>query len=172
MKPANVVDSSAWLEYLGDTARAKTFAAAIEDTENLVVPAICVFEVFRKVRRERGESEALLVTAAMQAGRVEPVDLSLALEAARHDLPLADSLIYATARRHDAILWTQDEHFKDLPGVRRHRRASPGGIFCNLARIVLLYSPSACCRNSGSRFDLGQKCRCALLEDISLFPVE
>jgi predicted nucleic acid-binding protein len=116
--PANVVDSSAWLEYLGDTPRAKTFAAAIEDTENLVVPAICIFEVFRKVRRERGESAALVVAAAMQAGLVEPVDLALVLQAARLELPLADSLIYATAERHEATLWTQDEHFKDLPGVK------------------------------------------------------
>jgi predicted nucleic acid-binding protein len=116
--PANVVDSSAWLEYLGDTPRAKTFAAAIEDTDNLVVPAICIFEVFRKVRRERGESAALVVAAAMQAGLVEPVDLALVLQAARLELPLADSLIYATAERHEATLWTQDEHFKDLPGVK------------------------------------------------------
>jgi predicted nucleic acid-binding protein len=116
--PANVVDSSAWLEYLGDTPRAKTFAAAIEDTENLVVPAICIFEVFRKVRRERGESAALVVAAAMQAGLVEPVDLALVLQATRLELPLADSLIYATAERHEATLWTQDEHFKDLPGVK------------------------------------------------------
>jgi predicted nucleic acid-binding protein len=116
--PANVVDSSAWLEYLGDTPRAKTFAAAIEDTDNLVVPAICIFEVFRKVRRERGESAALVVAAAMQAGLVEPVDLALVLQATRLELPLADSLIYATAERHEATLWTQDEHFKDLPGVK------------------------------------------------------
>jgi predicted nucleic acid-binding protein len=116
--PANVVDSSAWLEYLGDTPRARTFAAAIEDTENLVVPAICIFEVFRKVRRERGESAALVVAAAMQAGLVEPVDLALVLQATRLELPLADSLIYATAERHEATLWTQDEHFKDLPGVK------------------------------------------------------
>lgn len=118
MSTANVVDSSAWLEYLTDSRRAGLFAAAIEDSENLVVPAICLYEVFKKVLRERGESAALQVASLMQAGRVIDLDASLALEAARHALPLADGIIYATARRHGAVLWTQDEHFKELPGVQ------------------------------------------------------
>ena len=118
MSAPNVVDSSAWLEYLADTPRAKTFAAAIEDTGNLIVPVVCVFEVFRKVLRERGETAALQVAGVMQSAQVVPLDASLALAAARYDLPLADSLIYATARACGAVLWTQDEHFKDLPGVK------------------------------------------------------
>ena len=118
MSVPNVVDSSAWLEYLADTPRAKTFAAAIEDSENLIVPVVCVFEVFRKVRREWGETPALQVAGLMQSAQVVPVDTALALAAGRHDLPLADSLIYATAQARGAVLWTQDEHFKDLPGVK------------------------------------------------------
>jgi predicted nucleic acid-binding protein len=114
----NVVDSSCWLEYFADTDRAKLFARAIEDTENLIVPTISIYEVFKKVLRERGEAQALEVAAAMRAGVVVDLDLSLALAAARHALPLADSIIYATAQHHEATLWTQDEHFSDFKDVR------------------------------------------------------
>lgn len=118
MSSLNVVDSSAWLEYLADTPRAAHFAAAIEDTDHLIVPVITIYEVFKKVLRERGEGEALQVASLMQSGEVVELDLSLAIDAAHHKLPLADSLIYATALHRGATLWTQDEHFKDLPGVR------------------------------------------------------
>ena len=118
MSTANVVDSSAWLEYFTDSDRAPLFAAAIEDAENLFVPVITVYEVFKKVLRERGEEDALQVASIMQSGRLIDLDGALALEAARHPLPLADSLIYATTLRHEATLWTQDEHFKNLPNVR------------------------------------------------------
>ena len=79
---------------------------------------VCVYEVFKKVLRERGETDALQAVSAMQSGQVIELDLSLALEAGRLDLPLADSVIYATAQHHEATLWTQDEHFEKLPGVR------------------------------------------------------
>lgn len=118
MSAANVVDSSGWLEYFTDSDRAALFATAIEDTENLIVPVISVLEVFRKVLRERGEDDALQVASMMQVGQIIDLDCALALESARHPLPLADSVIYATALRHEATLWTQDEHFKDLPKVR------------------------------------------------------
>jgi predicted nucleic acid-binding protein len=115
---ANVVDSSGWLEYFADSDRASLFASAIEDTKNLVVPVISIYEVFKKVLRERGEDDALQVASMMQIGRVIDLDGSLALEAARYPLPLADSVIYAVTMRHEATLWTQDEHFKDLANVR------------------------------------------------------
>lgn len=117
MSAANVVDSSGWLEYLTDSERAPFYAPAIEDTVNLLVPAISIHEVFKKVFRERGEDAALQIAAIMQVGQVVDLDGSLALEAARHPLPMADSIIYATAMRHEATLWTQDEHFRDLPNV-------------------------------------------------------
>ena len=118
MSAANVVDSSGWLEYFTDSDRAPLFAAAIEDAENLFVPVISIYEVFKKVLRERGEDDALQVASMMQGGQLIDLDCALALEAARHLLPLADSIIYAAAMRHAATLWTQDEHFKDLPNVR------------------------------------------------------
>lgn len=118
MTRANVVDSSAWLEYFADTPRARLFAAAVEDVRHLVVPVITLYEVFKKVRRERGDDDALQAVAAMLHGRVVDVDLPLALEAGQLDLPLADSLVYATAQRAGATLWTQDADFDGLPDVK------------------------------------------------------
>ncbi len=99
----------------------------IEDAELLVVPTICLHEVFKIILRERGEDEALLAIASMQSGKVIDLDAALALEAAAvgidEGLALADSIIYATARANDAILWTQDEHFSGKPGVRFKAKA-------------------------------------------------
>jgi len=118
MTAMHAVDSSGWLEYFADTKRAKLFAPAIEDTDHLIVPVLTVYEVFKKFLRERGESDALQAVSAMRSGHIVDVDASLALEAGRFSLPLADSLIYATTQRHDATLWTQDEDFEGLAGVR------------------------------------------------------
>ena len=118
----NVVDSSAWLAYLADDATAAQFAHAIEDTEHLVVPAICILEVFKVVARQRGETDATQAVVVMLQGTVVDLDATLALTAARiglaHKLPLADSVVYATAQQADAILWTQDDDFTGLPDVR------------------------------------------------------
>ncbi len=118
MKSPNVVDSSGWLEYFTGSARAALYAPAIEDSLNLVVPIITIYEVFKKVFRERGESDALQVASSMQSGTVVDLDLTILLDAARLALPLADSIIYATAIRHSATLWTQDDHFENLQSVR------------------------------------------------------
>jgi predicted nucleic acid-binding protein len=118
MSDANVVDSSGWIEYFTDSDRAALFASAIEDTASLLVPVISIYEVFKKVLRERGEDDAFHVASMMQVGRVIDLDTGLALEAARYPLPLADSIIYAMAIHCEATLWTQDEHFKDLSNVR------------------------------------------------------
>jgi toxin FitB len=118
----NVVDSSAWLAYFAGEPNSARFAAAIEDEELLVVSAISILEVFKVSRRERGENDALQAVAAMRRGAVVAVDFDLAVEAAdlglQHKLPLADSVILATAVRHQATLWTQDEHFAALKNVR------------------------------------------------------
>ncbi len=114
----NVVDSSGWLKYFADTDRADFFAEAIEDSDNMIVPSICIYEVYKKVLRERGNDTAIQIFSLMSLGRVVDLDSSLALEAARHSLPLADSIIYSTALRFEAILWTQDSHFEHIPGVR------------------------------------------------------
>jgi predicted nucleic acid-binding protein len=118
----NVVDSSAWLAYFAGEKNSAFFADAIEDTELLIVPVICVYEVFKVVLRERGEDDALQAISAMQQGLVVNLDADLALEAAiighEEKLALADSVIYAVARRHDATVWTQDEHFSGRANVQ------------------------------------------------------
>ena len=118
----NVVDSSAWLEYLAGTDRAELFAEAIEDTARLIVPAISIYEVYKKVLRDRGEDMAAQVFGLMSLGKIIELDAALALEAARLPLPMADSIIYATALRHDAVLWTQDAHFERIQGARYFRK--------------------------------------------------
>ncbi len=122
----NVVDSSAWLAWFADELGAQAFADAIEDTEALVVPTICLTEVFKVVARQRGEGDALQAIAVMQQGRVVDLDGELALAAAvvgaEHRLPLADSIVYATARQLDAVVWTQDEDFEGLPNARYFRK--------------------------------------------------
>ena len=120
----NVVDSSAWLEYLTGGVQAARFADVIEDSKRLIVPAIILYEVFKKVLRERGEQAALQIAAAMHAGKVVPVDAALALDAARYPMSQTASLIYATAQRLGATVWTQDDDFKDLPGVKYFAKSS------------------------------------------------
>jgi predicted nucleic acid-binding protein len=113
-----VLDSSCWLEYLADTPRADLFAPAVEAPERLVVPVLTVYEVVKKLMRESGEEAATAALALMQQSEVVEIGLPLAMDAAVNGLPLANSLIYATARHHDAELWTQDAHFEGLVGVR------------------------------------------------------
>jgi predicted nucleic acid-binding protein len=118
----NLVDSSGWLEYFADGPNADFFAEAIENPAELVVPTISLYEVFERVLQQRSESEALQAIASMQQGEVVDLTATLALSAANisHSLkiPVADSIAFATARAFQAVLWTQDEHFKDLEGVR------------------------------------------------------
>ena len=118
----NIVDSSAWLEYFADGPNAAHFANAIEDTTALVVPAITLLEVFKRISQQRDEATALKYAAVMQQGRVVDLDAALALRAAalglRHKLPLADSIIYATAQSVRGVVWTQDADFEGLDGVR------------------------------------------------------
>ena len=118
----NVVDSSGWIEFLLDDAGAPNFRPAIIDTANLIVPAIAIFEVARLFLRSRSEMQARTAATYMIVGRVEALDAQLATEAAllsiEHRLPMADSIIYATAQRFGAVLWTQDADFAVLPGVR------------------------------------------------------
>ncbi len=118
----NIVDSSGWLEYFSDGPNADRFAAPLEEPSVLVVPSITVYEVFKVVMREAGENEALQAIAAMQKGTVANLSSRLAMDAARlslrHQLPMADSIILATAIIHEALIWTQDVDFKNFPKVK------------------------------------------------------
>ena len=118
----NVVDSSGWLEYFADGPSAGFFAPAIEDAADLIVPTLSLYEVFKRVLQQRGENAALSAIAVMQQSEVVELTAPLALSAAtisvQHKLPMADSVMYATARAFDAMLWTQDADFEHLPRVR------------------------------------------------------
>ncbi len=118
----NAVDSSGWLEYFGDGQNADFFAPAIEDTQQLIVPVICIYEVFKRILQQQGLGAAETRIADLYKGTIIELSATLAVSAAvlsdRLKLPMADSLILATARAHGATLWTQDEHFKEIEGVR------------------------------------------------------
>ena len=118
----NVVDSSGWLEYFADGPNAAFFASPIDDTTELLVPSVSLYEVFKRVLQQRDETEALKAVALMQQGRVVDLNVSLSLSAARisikESLPMADSIILATARMYNAVLWTQDADFSSIAGVK------------------------------------------------------
>ncbi len=124
----NLVDSSGWLEYLADGKNAKFFATAIENTEELIISVVNVFEIYKKVLKEKDENSAIQVIGLMQQAKVIDVTPSLAIQAAKYSLqykiPMADSIIYATAKMNDSIVWTQDVDFKDLDGVKYFRKNS------------------------------------------------
>ncbi len=126
----NVIDSSAWLEYFANGPNAGFFAPAIEKTAELLVPSLTLYEVFKRIMQQRDEGSALQAAAVMQQGTVVELDAPLALAAARisieHRLPMADSMILATARYHAAVLWTQDADFQGMPGVEYRGHRSSG----------------------------------------------
>jgi predicted nucleic acid-binding protein len=118
----NVVDSSGWLEYFADGPNADFFAPAIERVSDLLVPTLSVYEVFKRVLQQRGEGDALQAVAVMIQGGVIDLDMDLALSAAKVSaelkLPMADSVMFATAQAHGATLWTQDADFEEIAGVQ------------------------------------------------------
>ena len=122
----NVVDSSGWLAYFADDAHSDYFAEAIEAVEELIVPTLSIYEVFKRVLQQRGEGDALQAVALMQQGTIVELDASTALLAARisseQKLAMADSVMLATARTHHALLWTQDADFEGMNGVRFRRK--------------------------------------------------
>jgi predicted nucleic acid-binding protein len=123
----NLVDSSAWLAYFAGEKNADFFAAAIQDTELLIVPTVCLYEVFKVILREHGEDDAFQAVAAMQQGTVVDLTAELALEAAavgqEEKLAFADSIIFTVARDNNAVIWTQDDHFAGKPNVQFRPKA-------------------------------------------------
>ena len=118
----NIVDSSGWLAYFADEPNAKYFLTPLKDTSSLVVPTVTIYEVFKVVLRESSENEALQAAVAMRKGTVVDLTAALAIAASKlslaHNLPMADSIILATAKEFNAILWNQDSDFKNISGVK------------------------------------------------------
>jgi predicted nucleic acid-binding protein len=125
----NLVDSCGWLEYFANGANADFFAPAIEDASRLIVPSLCLFEVFKRVLQQRNETDALRAVAIMRQGRAIELDDHLALSAAhlsvQTKLAMADSIILACARQQKATLWTQDAHFEGMADVRYIAKIAP-----------------------------------------------
>lgn len=117
-----VVDSSGWLEFFADGPNADFFADQLQETSQLIVPVITIYEVFKVVMRQRSENDALQAIALMRQGAVIDLNESIALDAAKlslkHKTPMADSVILATALQYNAELWTQDVDFINIPRVR------------------------------------------------------
>ena len=118
----NLVDSSGWLEYFAEGRNAGFFAPAIEKSGELIVPTIVVFEVYKRVYQQRDRHDALQAVATLRAGRIVDLTLRLAIAAAAistsEKLPMADSIILATARAENAVIWTQDADFEQIAGVK------------------------------------------------------
>ena len=122
----NIVDSSCWLEYFAGSRVGEEVAPIIEDIEKLIVPSITVYEVFKKLLIELDEDKALFAVAHMKQGNIIELDPDLAIYSAKigkeNNLAMADSIIYATAKKNNAILWTQDKHFKLLDNVKYYEK--------------------------------------------------
>ena len=118
----NIVDSSGWLAYFADEPNAKHFLTPLSDSPLLVVPTLTIYEVFKVILRETSENEALQAAVAMQKGTVVDLTTPLAIAASKlsleHNLPMADSIILATAQEFNAILWTQDSDFKNMSNIK------------------------------------------------------
>jgi toxin FitB len=124
---SHVVDTCGWLEFFAQTKNAKNFEKQILDTENLIVPTIVLYEVFKKVSLEFDEDKALIAVAHMKVGKVIDISESISIYAAKlsleKKLPMADALIYATALIHDSVVYTQDNHFEKLSGVKYFKKS-------------------------------------------------
>ena len=122
----NLVDSSGWLEYFADGRNTKFFATPLKKVDELVVPTISIYEVFKSVVRQRGESAGIQAVALMKQGQVIDLTINISMMAAKlsltHNIPMADSIILATGRLHQATVWTQDVDFKGLEGVEYIRK--------------------------------------------------
>lgn len=118
----NLVDTSGWIEYFFSGPNAGHFAKPIENTSNLLVPTICLYEVFKKINTVADEAKALQAVAQMREGTVadltEDIALSASLISIKHRIAMADSIVYATAKSYGATTWTQDADFEDLPDVK------------------------------------------------------
>jgi len=122
----NLVDSSGWLEYFTDGKNAEFFASVIENTSELIISVINLYEVYKKISSEKDDNAAIQAVALMQQSKVIDVTNSISILAAKlstkFKIPMADSIIYATARIYDATVWTQDSDFKNLIGVKYFKK--------------------------------------------------
>ena len=118
----NIVDSSGWLEYFSGGPNADSYEKPLSELETLIVPTICIYEVFKVILREKDEDSALQAIALMLQGKIIELNTEISLNAAKvsieYKIPMADSIILSTGLLYDSTIWTQDKDFKKLPNVR------------------------------------------------------
>jgi predicted nucleic acid-binding protein len=124
----NIVDSSLWLEYFAGNTVGTQVSAIIKDVDSLYVPTITIYEVFKKLLYEKTETDALIATAHMMQGTIIDLNIELSLLAAKisknYQIPMADSIVYATNQKYNCTLWTQDKHFAGLESVQYFEKLS------------------------------------------------
>jgi predicted nucleic acid-binding protein len=116
-----LLDSSGWIDFFTGGPLAERYASYLSPRYQLITPTIVLYEVYKKIKRERGEETALLFAGRLSATQVIPLTDSIAFLAAdlnlRHSLAMADAIVYATAKDQEAEVITSDSDLKDLPGV-------------------------------------------------------
>jgi predicted nucleic acid-binding protein len=118
-----LIDSYGWIEYFGDGPRAEKYAPYIEgaNASNTLTPTIIVYEVYKRLKKERGQQVALEAYAQMTRTSILPLDEGGVLSAAdiglEKDLAMADAIMYSAAKTHKAELITSDQHLKNLERV-------------------------------------------------------
>ena len=122
------VDSSGWIEFFLGSQAGKTFKPIIEQTAQLVVPTVAIFEVHRFLSRTASAAERDNAMALMRRSTVVELTTARAVAASetaqKHRLAMADAVMYSIAREFNATFWTQDVDYKDLPGVSFHAKIS------------------------------------------------
>jgi predicted nucleic acid-binding protein len=117
-----IIDTSGWLEYFTGGPNSDFFSTAIKKDPNIIIPTIILYELWKKISREKGEDKAIELVAQLKRYEIVPLDESLSISAAKisneYKIPMADSIIYATLMKYNATLWTQDSDFKDFENVK------------------------------------------------------
>ena len=117
-----IVDSCGWLEWFTDGRLAGEYQEYLADQDNLLVPAIILYEVYKILKREVGEEKALLAAGYMKNSPVIPLDENIALAAAdialQENLAMADAIIVAVSRFHNCTIISSDVDLKDQANVK------------------------------------------------------
>ena len=116
-----LIDSSGWIEFFTDGPLAEDYASRLRKLAMVVTPVIVIYEVYKRLKRELSEDDAVMAVSAMQRSQVVPIDQELALTAAdlslEHGLAMADAIVLATSRKFQAELVTSDRDFEQITGV-------------------------------------------------------
>lgn len=116
-----VVDSCGWLEYIAGGENASFFEQALLNTQRLIVPSLCIFEVSKRLLITHGEAAAREVLDFMMKAKTVHLNsqqmFTAAQTSSQHGLAMADAIIWQTAHSYGAKLYTQDKGLKDMPNV-------------------------------------------------------